>query len=1196
MGFQGQLSSVNLTDIFQTLNMNRQTGTLAVSGPVTSVHIYFDQGQIAMCSAPVVNNRPYLLDAMVHKGQLAAEKADELSQQLRASNQPLRDLVLSSGAVADYELDEMSAWCIEELVCPVFEWQEGDFTFIDGAPVQELTSLDVVAMGNAMVQTTQLVMEATRRMDEWKRIREVITDPDALYIVDNDGRANLKNVQTDPEMLKVLRYLDGRHSLNAIAMSVGVTRFDTFAIVAQLVLAGVARPKTAQEVVDDAVSLMQQGDMQQAKELLDNAIRQAPIPEVMRPLAECCVKLNQAPRAVELYLELIQMAQDQGDLPNALADLDTVINLSPDDPDLHFERGQIQAELGQVEPAAASYATAAQTYLARKDLPRAIDACHRAKNLLPRSPEPHRYLARAYLLEGQTENAVVEYKSLWHALLTGERPKKALDTLRAILDADCKYNNVKDQVLGHAQNSEAIKTSKAARILVYVAIVALAATAMVFGWEYYHGHVIKQYGESKVNDFEATLTSGMQSGRHLQLLEELDDLKTKYGTNSEVSRRLEERRTQIEKDFEARAGLEFQRADAAREAGKYEEAEAIIGEMKVKYQNTQSASNADTILEAIHFERIKSQVSTKMKEAESLWNNLNWDGAIAILQTILDRKDLPASLREDYTRSMAEWSDASKSAQKLYERAQRYEQNGSKHEVLTAFRRAATGQGEQWADKARARVLSIELEMAHDLGKLAADAANRGDDQATFTQVDELATLAKEASGRTVGDYYATLELPFTLQMDSNRVQLSIKRPGAEESRVSAPAGKRGSWSERITYRVNESVTVEASRPGFSPQKFSIDVKGRKTQAVVSLSRGWRWRTDLSGASATRPIVAQKLVLLGTDKGTLEMIDPVLGANREVKFPNNIAEFTVAPFVYQDRAYAVLDDHVFAVDLNSRVRLWQWPQSLNAQDRLNGHLWVQEHEIKPGQLLVFAATIKAGLQIIEVDPTGATRAYPKLASDADITGAPFVDHPAGMSILYVPAGTSLIAYDISEITELSPPRKLYTLQSRGDLIGKLVKAKVADRDSLMVSDMSGVVMAFDCDRNVPDSKRVVAAWPIDGTSPSTPVLLPGQPVAFVSVAEGRIVAIDLAHPGQLLWRFPAQGSLGTLPGSPAIGAHGVYIADGKGLLHCLDPLTGSERWKADVGGAAVGGVLAYDGRVFVPTKAGQLVCFEEGDE
>ena len=50
MGFQGQLSSVNLTDIFQTLTMNRQTGTLTVSTGDQAVNIWFENGLIALCN------------------------------------------------------------------------------------------------------------------------------------------------------------------------------------------------------------------------------------------------------------------------------------------------------------------------------------------------------------------------------------------------------------------------------------------------------------------------------------------------------------------------------------------------------------------------------------------------------------------------------------------------------------------------------------------------------------------------------------------------------------------------------------------------------------------------------------------------------------------------------------------------------------------------------------------------------------------------------------------------------------------------------------------------------------------------------------------------------------------------------------------------------------------------------------------
>ena len=93
-----------------------------------------------------------------------------------------------------------------------------------------------------------------------------------------------------------------------------------------------------------------------------------------------------------------------------------------------------------------------------------------------------------------------------------------------------------------------------------------------------------------------------------------------------------------------------------------------------------------------------------------------------------------------------------------------------------------------------------------------------------------------------------------------------------------------------------------------------------------------------------------------------------------------------------------------------------------------------------------------------------------------------------------------------------------------------------------------------------------------------------------------MIAIDLAHPGQLLWRFPAQGRSTPVAAAPAIGKRGIYIADQLGTLRCLDTATGVERWHADLGSAAASGILAHDGRIFVPTRAGLLVCFEEGEE
>ena len=68
MGFQGQLSSVQLADLFQTLHMNRQTGTLSVNDAHGTVHVYFEQGLIALCTAPMADGLPFLLSTVVRKG------------------------------------------------------------------------------------------------------------------------------------------------------------------------------------------------------------------------------------------------------------------------------------------------------------------------------------------------------------------------------------------------------------------------------------------------------------------------------------------------------------------------------------------------------------------------------------------------------------------------------------------------------------------------------------------------------------------------------------------------------------------------------------------------------------------------------------------------------------------------------------------------------------------------------------------------------------------------------------------------------------------------------------------------------------------------------------------------------------------------------------------------------------------------
>ncbi|MCK6489377.1 MAG: PQQ-like beta-propeller repeat protein [Planctomycetes bacterium] len=154
---------------------------------------------------------------------------------------------------------------------------------------------------------------------------------------------------------------------------------------------------------------------------------------------------------------------------------------------------------------------------------------------------------------------------------------------------------------------------------------------------------------------------------------------------------------------------------------------------------------------------------------------------------------------------------------------------------------------------------------------------------------------------------------------------------------------------------------------------------------------------------------------------------------------------------------------------------------------------------------------------------------------------------------------------------------------------------VAGRAAVLASDSSGLVVAIDTDPRTPDPRRIIGSWALDGTSPSAPTVS-GQH-AFVNVAEGRVLGLDLAQPGPVRWRLPAGlGSLGSLAGEPAVGQRGIYVAGANGVLTCIEASTGRERWRCDLGQPVTGGLAARDGRVFVPVRSGQLWCFEEGED
>ena len=1200
MGFQGSLNSVNLGDIFQTLAMNRQTGTLSVRRPGDAHHVYFVGGEIAMCDQHQIDGRPGLLTILMHRGLIAKPQADELTGRSSSGTQGLRELVLASGDVIEQDLDLICNTQIEEVVCEIFEWRDGEFVFTDGNPVLDLANPNVIELGAIRMQTASVVMEATRRVDEWRRIREIITNDEELYIVDNEGRANLSKIETDQEVLKVLRYLDGRHKLNEIALSISMSRFDVFAIVSQLILNCIARTRSEQEIVTDALQMRSEGNLDKARELLENALERARMADIIRPLAEICVELNEVPRAVELYLELIQNEQDDGDIDTAFADLEKVISLSPDDPELQIDRAEILFELGNTDEAAETYLKAADSYLNTRNIEEALTACHRAKDLNHLSPTPHRYLAKAYILDGQTESALVEYKSLWHTLLSSMRPRKAMDQLQSILESDCKVASLKDSVLGYAKGSDAVKTGSALRMLVYLIIFGLLGAGGWYGYKFYEQEIVLKNAQNSLKVLKDEFNKNENDAKFKSLIDRASALQGDDEFNQTVHdfiKSVKSKNEQVAKEL-------FNAINVDITSRKFEEAKVKLQQFSMRCTETEIYQKSYAELKAnFEIEFAKASVKDELDTINALWKDQDWDDAISKLNSIVARTDLPASVHDELKTQLTEWENKNRKSQTLYERALIIEKQKSLREACAAYKRASLGEGAPYQEKAKNKISEIEERLAEQINQAIDKSLELGDNSKIIDHIKELKVLVKNTRASKPKVILEKRTLPITINVDHHNTRLTVIEDGKKKE-FKAPTKTQGAWSKNIQFNVTGQVTIKANRPGFSEfikvHKINENDIENLTKVDITLNRGPLWNAQLDGKPVTTPVLAGNLILVGTNKNTLSLVNAV-GKTSPIDLKADVSVLNGAPFVFNRTAYAVIGDRVYAIDLNTRSLLWTYPNDETAEypGQFVQSVYVQEHILKSSDLQVLVGTREGKLIVLEVDQDNQIIAYPKSDIGWAATAAPLSNYSEEnfTSVVYIPAGRRVVAFDPNSATSEIAMNKIYEVPTSGEILSRPTVATVAGTTAILLTDSTGSLIAINAD---PDSQRgnqePLGSWPLEGGADYEPVILDKAHVAIVGLSEGSVIALDLNKPGHVLWRFPENANLGSINGPPAVGREGVYVADSTGNLTCIDLKTGKQKWQVDLLSAANTGVFAHEGRIYVGTRAGSLLCFEEGSE
>ena len=226
MSVSGNLKTMLPGDLLQWLSLGQKTGTLFVSNKGVEKKIFFRNGRVI--SSASNDPREYLGQFLMSHGYITEPELMKAMEVQAQSRILLGKILVMIDVINEEDLQRLMRLKAEEEIYDIFLWNEGDFRFVD----DELPQMEMIPL---QVDVTGLIMEGTRRVDEWGRIHTLIAH-DALV------PSVLKEVPEeeleDDAQRTVVNAIDGRRSLAELVLESRSSAFNVSSTVYHLVREG----------------------------------------------------------------------------------------------------------------------------------------------------------------------------------------------------------------------------------------------------------------------------------------------------------------------------------------------------------------------------------------------------------------------------------------------------------------------------------------------------------------------------------------------------------------------------------------------------------------------------------------------------------------------------------------------------------------------------------------------------------------------------------------------------------------------------------------------------------------------------------------------------------------------------------------------------------------------------------------------
>jgi hypothetical protein len=222
---QGKLGTFTLSDLFQMLSFSNKSGVLTLIQGWNSRTITFQDGGISYVAAG--SRLPTMRDLLLRHGKVRREQIENLDRRGFRTDERVINELLRSGSIDRTDVDRCREQLLEISIFTLFLWRNCFFTFKAGEVIRE-GGVEV------SVDSMHLIIEGTRRVDEWIEISPVVPSVYMIY-----RRTTRPPSATPPKDLRpVYRLIDGNRDVATIASRAGLTQFETAKALFDLVKLG----------------------------------------------------------------------------------------------------------------------------------------------------------------------------------------------------------------------------------------------------------------------------------------------------------------------------------------------------------------------------------------------------------------------------------------------------------------------------------------------------------------------------------------------------------------------------------------------------------------------------------------------------------------------------------------------------------------------------------------------------------------------------------------------------------------------------------------------------------------------------------------------------------------------------------------------------------------------------------------------